>query len=137
MGQGKGKGQSNGKGKGKGMGMQGQNNWTQKMNLDGENKWIANIETTQGVKKLQEILENDKSNSIEDFQNLEKKLSDGLAIIFDKCTMKGDSHDNLHTFLLPLIKKVDMLKEISSVDQGKMISTRISSHLTEYNTFFK
>ncbi len=136
-GMGQGRGQGQGKGKGMGMGMQGQNNWMQQMKLDGENKWDANLETTQGVEKLQDIVANDKSQSVEDFKNLEKELADVMATIFDKCTMKGASHDNLHTFLVPLVKKVDMLKEVSSVEQGKMISTRISAHLNEYKTFFK
>jgi cytochrome c2 len=136
-GNGNGMGQGKGKRQGKGMGMQGQNNWIQQMKLDGENKWDANIETTQGIEKLQDILAKDKSQSIDDFKNLEKELSDVMTTIFDKCTMKGASHDNLHTFLLPLIKKVDMLKEDNSVEQGKMISTRISEHLKEYKTFFK
>jgi len=131
-------GGDNGMGKGKGMGMQGgQNKWIEQMKLDGDNKWDANIETTQGIEKLQKILKNDKSKSTEDFQGLEKKMADVMTNIFDKCTMKGGSHDNLHTFLLPLIKKMDMLKEVSSVKQGKIISMRISSHLTEYKTFFK
>jgi len=132
-----GKGNGMGQGRGKGMGMHGHNNWIQQMNLDGDEKWNANIETTQGVEKLQEILANDTSESVEDFQNLEKQLTDVVTNIFDKCTMKGASHDNLHTFLLPLIKKVDMLKEVSSIEQGKMISTRISSHLSEYKSYFK
>ncbi|WP_456442619.1 c-type cytochrome [Psychroserpens sp.] len=131
-------GKGNGMGKGKGMKMQGgQNKWIEQMKLDGDNKWDANIETTQGIEKLQDILKNDKSQSIADFQNLEKKLAGVMTTIFDECTMKGASHDNLHTFLVPLIKKVDMLKEVSSVKQGKIISMRISSHLTEYRTFFK
>ncbi len=132
-----GEGNGMGQGRGKGMGMKGQNKWIEQMKLDGEEKWDANIETTQGVEKLQEILANDTSESKEDFQNLEKELADVIIIIFDKCTMKGASHDNLHTFLVPLIKKVDMLKEVNSVKQGKIISMRISSHLTEYKTFFK
>jgi len=131
-------GEGKGMGKGKGMGMKGiQNKWIEQMKLDGDNKWDANIETTQGIEKLQEILKNDKAKSTEDFQGLEKKLADVMTNIFDKCTMKDGSHDNLHTFLLPLIKKIDMLKEVSSVKQGKIISMRIGSHLTEYKTFFK
>jgi len=123
--------------KGKGIKMQGQNKWMQQMKLDKGEKWNANIETTQGVEKLQEILMNDKSEPLEGFKNLEKVLANKVAIIFDKCTMKGESHDNLHTFLLPLIKKTDMLKEVSSIEQGKKVSARINSHLSEYKSFFK
>jgi len=138
MGQGRGKGKSQGQGKGRGngMGMQGQNNWIQKMSLNDGKKWEANIETTHGIEKLITILNNDKSKSVEDFKNLEKTLSNEITTIFDKCTMKGASHDNLHTFLLPLINKVDKLKGTNSVDQGKMISSNISSHLNEYKNFF-
>jgi len=137
MRQGRGQGMGPGKGRGKGTGMQGQNNWIQQMKLNEGKRWDANPETTQGIEKLQEILTNDKSQSIEDFQDLEKRLSDEIVIIFDKCTMKGESHDNLHTFLLPLVKKIDMFKVVSSVEQGDMISNRIFSHLAEYKTFFK
>jgi len=138
MGQGKGqgKGMDQGKGQGQGKGMHRQNNWIQQMNLNDGEKWGANIETTQGIEKLQEILDNDKSQSVEDFKNLEIALSDEITTIFDKCTMKGDSHDNLHTFLLPLINKVDKLKVTTTVNQGKMISSNISSHLDEYRNFF-
>jgi len=135
-GEGKGMGNGKGRGQGQGMRMQGQNNWLQQMSLDGDKKWEANIETTQGIEKLIAILNNDKSHSVDDFKNLEKTLSDEITTIFDKCTMKGASHDNLHTFLLPLINKVDKLKVINSVNEGKLMSSNISSHLNEYKNFF-
>jgi hypothetical protein len=122
--------------RGKGMGMQGQNNWKQQMKLDNGNTWTANIETTQGIEKLQEIVSNDKFESINDYKILAKKLSGELTVILDKCTMKGASHDNLHIFLVPLLKKVDKLKEVTSVAQGKMITDKIRTHLKEYKSYF-
>ena len=116
--------------------MQG-NNWIKKMKLNQGKKWAANIETTQGIEKLQSILNKDTSQTVADFKNLEKKLSDEMAVIFDKCNMKGASHDNLHTFLLPLIKKMDKLKEVSSVEKGKILSNKIKKHLAAYSTFFE
>ena len=122
--------------KGEGTEMQG-SNWIKNMKLNEGKKWAANIETTQGIEKLQSILNKDTSQTVADFKNLEKKLSDEMAVIFDKCTMKGASHDNLHIFLLPLIKKIDKLKEVSSVEQGNMLSDKIKKHLAAYDSFFK
>ncbi len=122
--------------RGKGMGMQSQNSWKQQMKLDNGNTWTANIETTQGIEKLQEIVSNDKFESIKDYKILAKKLSGELTVILDKCAMKGASHDNLHIFLVPLLKKVDKLKEVTSVAQGKIITDMIRTHLKEYKSYF-
>ena len=117
-------------------GMMGMKNWKEQMKLDHGKKWTANIETTKGVEKLQELLKNDTSTSVEEYHNLAKQLSGELSIILDKCTMKGASHDNLHTFLLPLLKKVDKLKEVNSVEKGNIISSKIREHLQAYKKYF-
>ena len=49
---------------------------------------------------------------------------------------KGESHDNLHVFLVPLIDKIDALGEVNSVHKGAEITRDIREHLEVYNNYF-
>ncbi|MFT5891164.1 MAG: hypothetical protein ACI9Y7_001265, partial [Dokdonia sp.] len=85
------------------------NNWETEIKLDETNKWTANDETTEGVNKMLDILENLNTNPDLDYATLGKDLKGEINVVIQKCSMKGPSHDNLHVFLMPLIDKVDAL----------------------------
>lgn len=51
--------------------------------------------------------------------------------------MKGASHDNLHVFLMPLIEKVDALREETDMEKNKALFASIFYNLEAYDTYFK
>lgn len=113
------------------------NNWLEEIQLDQGEKWDANLETTQGVNQMAEIIENHSPKTVEEFQNLASKLNDKKNFIVKECTMKGPSHDNLHIFLHPLIEKIDALSSVKSADQGEDILASINENIKEYYNYFK
>ena len=112
------------------------NNWETEIKLDGTNKWTANDETTEGVNKMLDILENLDTNPELDYAALGKDLKSEINTVIKKCSMKGPSHDNLHVFLMPLIDKVDALQEPKSIEENKALVESIFYHLKGYDRYF-
>ncbi len=111
--------------------------WINEISLNNGSKWEANSETTEGVNNMLQAINKVNPNTIQEFQELGAKLNDEKNYIVKKCTMKGASHDNLHVFLYPLIKKIDSLIEVTSETEGSKITTDIETHLEAYQRFFQ
>lgn len=107
------------------------------LDLDNGNPWPANSETTQGLNNMIEI-----TNAFSDLDNLEayQGLSDTLNaefnLILKKCTMKGEAHNQLHSYLFPMKKKFKDLTA-GNIDDSKSAFEGLKAHLSEYNTYFK
>lgn len=105
--------------------------------LDGDNLWKANTATTTGVENMRKILTNFKhTEDVAAFKDLHKTLEDEIVTIFTKCNMKGEGHDQLHNFLLPLHENLEPLK---SGDLPTCQSTFITlrKQLAIYPLYFK
>lgn len=113
------------------------NDWKEEIQLDGSQKWEANAETTQGVHKMLNIMENTAVGPEMDFKALGTKLKSEINVVIQKCSMKGASHDNLHVFLMPLIKKVDALQEENDIEKNKALVASIYYNLEAYGSYFK
>jgi len=78
--------------------------------------WEANPETTQGIKNMQQLMADfsiDSGNS----EELIVHLKDEFALIFKKCTMTGEAHEQLHNYLIPLKFKIESLSEGITVEK--------------------
>jgi len=103
---------------------------------DGE-KWEANPETTNGINTMITDLNNLAENpTLEDYKNLGAALNETKGKILNQCTMKGPAHDNLHSFLMPLIRKIKRLKNVDSIEKAEKITSKIKLHLFEYENYF-
>jgi hypothetical protein len=99
-------------------------------------KWQANLETTAGIRAMQESMDAYISGSPpENYKALQKKLESDLQLIFQQCTMTGEAHNQLHNYLLPLKKMMDDLDAGDPV-KGKETFIRIQQHLAAYDQFF-
>jgi len=107
--------------------------------LDEGKKWKANVETSQGVNKMmgsvKKVISSDLSD-IEDYRALGAALQTDFNEIFQKCTMTGEAHEQLHNFLLPM---VDMVKTFEQKDLAACEKTlpRIKEHLGSYYDYFE
>lgn len=113
------------------------NSWVNEIELDNGNKWDANPETNEGVKKMMDILQNKEKKSVEDFHALASELNEVKNYVVKECTMKGPSHDNLHVFLHPLIEKIDALGKVTTVEKGVEITKSIEDNIRGYYNYFK
>lgn len=65
-------------------------------------KWQANPETTEGVIAMMDHLEAFRNLGLGDYEQLRIHLEDEFKMIFEKCTMKGEAHNQLHNYLYPM-----------------------------------
>jgi len=109
-----------------------------KLSLKNGAKWKANEATTQGITNMQEIINNNISDS--KFSSLTKKgelLEEEMKVIFEKCDMTGEAHDQLHNFLLPLVKKFRALKDASNLDEFYLMEQEVKNYLETYTDYFE
>jgi hypothetical protein len=102
-----------------------------KVSLNNGQPWEANPETTSGIKALQRLIL--ASNTGESAAVLKEKLNVEFTIIFKKCTMTGEAHDQLHNYLLPLKHKINAIEEANK----KPMQQEIASYLEQYTLYFK
>lgn len=114
------------------------NSWINDIELKNNNeRWEANKETTEGVKKMSSIVKKSDPKTVEDYHQLASELNEEKNTVVKKCTMEGASHDNLHIFLHPLIEKINALGKVESVEKGAEITANIEENLREYDNYFE
>jgi len=93
-------------------------------------KWMANEETIEGIQNMKQIV--GSSSNILSHDSVKKSLQNEINTIFLKCNMKGEAHDQLHNYLLPLKAKVN---ELSDDDQLKI--DEIEIYLNDFSEYFQ
>lgn len=101
-----------------------------KVSLNKGELWKANPETTAGINAIRKIILGSSQEEIASV--LKEKLNSEFTLIFKKCTMKGEAHNQLHNYLLPLKLKIDSLEDSNKAEIKKEIIT----YLDEYPLFF-
>lgn len=99
--------------------------------LDNGKLWVANPETTEGIKNMQKIISERKQEATGAV--LKEALENEFQMIFEKCTMTGEAHNQLHNYLLPLKMK---LNQLDGTNDEAVIS-EIDAHLKEYSNYFQ
>lgn len=105
----------------------------EKVKLDKGEKWIANIETNEGIDNMLAMVKKEESKEAPDYVMLKGSLDKEFNVVLEKCTMTGESHDQLHNYLLPLKAKIDKLDPNSS----KEAIEDIKNYLLTYYDYFK
>ncbi|MAO07844.1 MAG: hypothetical protein CL596_03940 [Alteromonas sp.] len=113
------------------------NDWMHNIQLDNGAKWEANPETNQGVTKMKLAFAQNNPKDLKDYHELAETLNNDKNFVIKECTMKGPSHDNLHVWLLPLIDKIDALKEAKTLEEAQQIYKSIEQNVNAYDTYFE
>lgn len=103
--------------------------------LNDGNPWKANYETIEGINKMTSRLENLPIDA-EGYQALGDSLKADFNTIITECTMKGEAHEQLHQFLMPLRNDIGIL---SAGDKGEYEEAviEIKKHLSMFSTYFE
>jgi hypothetical protein len=94
--------------------------------------WEANAETTLGIKNMQQLIA-DYSTENGNTEELITNLQAEFAMIFKKCTMTGEAHEQLHNYLIPLKFKIENFSE-GKIDKN---SDDIEKYLKDYFNYFQ
>ncbi len=106
------------------------------IDLDNGNLWSANIETTQGINNMINLMNSfSDKESVEAYNLLDKNLEKEFNTILTKCTMEGESHNQLHNYLVPM---KEMFESLSSSDLNtcKENYNKLNNYLKEYSKYF-
>lgn len=108
-----------------------------KVSLNNGELWMANIETTQGIDNMiMQMNSFSDTESVEAYAKLKTDLDKEFGTILKECTMKGDSHNQLHNFLVPM---QEMFEGLTSTDLEtcKENYHTLNDHLKGYSKYFK
>lgn len=103
------------------------------LQLNNGEKWGTNSETTAGIERMTAII----ANTELDFTTKGENLNVEMKRVFTECTMEGEAHEQLHTYLLPMVKLFRELKEAETENGATAKQNEIQQHLNIYSTFFK
>ncbi|OGS73967.1 MAG: hypothetical protein A3F91_14380 [Flavobacteria bacterium RIFCSPLOWO2_12_FULL_35_11] len=107
------------------------------LKLNNGDLWMANAETTEGIEKMTQLIANfTDTENMEAYAELKKTLETEFGTIISKCTMTGESHDQLHNYLLPM---KPLFKDLAAEDleTRKAALEKLTKHLSEYSAYFK
>lgn len=110
---------------------------TNSVSLNNGKKWKANEATTTGINNMLEIIDQYENSRIEHQTAISDSLSLEFKTIFQKCTMKGEAHNQLHNYLLPIHKQLENLNKGDSQDEFNSRLKAIKIQLSTYNNFFE
>lgn len=105
------------------------------LKLNNNSKWQANIETTEGVKEMQNLVSTFIKEDSNDYLTLKEQLETKFAYIFEKCTMKGESHDQLHNYLYPMKTLFENLAKDPNTAQQAVVD--LQHHIPVYFQYFE
>jgi len=99
-------------------------------------KWEANVETTNEIGAMVGMVKELSENAaLEDYRGVQKRLAVSFQTILQKCTMKGEAHNQLHNYLMPLKEKIDKLGDCDPAS-CKTLASDIKDYLLKYSHFF-
>lgn len=95
------------------------------------NRWIANPETTAGIANMSAIL-NAFDPASGNADTLKASLEEEFGLIFERCTMEGEAHEQLHNYLIPIHHALREFDGTAADDREAM-----AAHLATYTTYFQ
>lgn len=94
-----------------------------KMSLNNGNKWNSDEPTYRSMSlmeaKLADFTKNNSEPSPAKYQELGTALSGITQEIINKCSMKGEAHEQLHNVLVPMLSNVGNIKNAGDTTTGK------------------
>lgn len=107
------------------------------LSLNEGEPWEANQETTEGIAAIETIIvQTTYPEDTAAFTILEGELRKEYKLIFKRCTMKGEAHNQLHSYLMPLSEKMGRLAKGEYADR-ELAYQEVLEHLELYSIYFK
>ena len=107
------------------------------LKLNNGEKWVANNETQIGIVKMDSIIQKFKNDETNNYLGLGNDLSKQTSFIIKSCNMKGESHDQLHVVLVPMLDKISTLKESDNIEECKSSLVELENLIESYFYHFK
>lgn len=108
------------------------------LTLNNGNKWIANMETIDGIKNMIAIIaEPMEEDRIILFVARGQQLMTEFETLVSKCNMTGEAHEQLHHYILPLKEKIELLMNCEDITTCDLTQLDILRHLHLFGEYFE
>lgn len=107
------------------------------LELNNGEKWVVDKEMMVEVANIDKALSDFEGQKISDYHNLAKKIKTNLSALTSSCTMIGQSHDELHKWLLPFFDLNFSLLKSTKIEEANVIVESIEFELLVFHVYFK
>jgi len=103
--------------------------------LNNGSVWKANTETTAGINNMISLINESENKKDASCKDLGLSLNQEFNQILKKCSMKGEAHEQLHHYLMPIIPVIDKIEQ----ESGDCKTTReeLKEYLGKYDNYFE
>ena len=105
--------------------------------LNDGSKWKVNEEMMPAINAIEKDLNEYSSSDEGDYTVLAENLQNSIGLLTSSCTMQGQSHDELHKWLLPFINSVKELTEVENENDATEIIETIQASFNTYSEYFE
>jgi hypothetical protein len=107
------------------------------LKLNNGEKWEVNEDMSPHIDKGNELVHEFISQKGTDFQTLAENLISQNNNLIQSCTMKGESHDELHKWLHPHMDLINKLSNASNLEEAKVLISQIDQSFETYQNYFE
>jgi hypothetical protein len=107
------------------------------ISLNNGKKWTVNAEMKPHIEEANAILTQYMAGDETDYQALAQRLADQNTKLIKSCTMKGESHDELHKWLHPHMELIEQLAGADDLAAANPIIAQLESSFSTYHTYFE
>lgn len=100
-------------------------------------RWKVNDGMRPFVEQGDSILEGYVSSKGENYQELAEQLKQKNNNLIKNCTMTGESHDQLHKWLMPHIQLIQELSEADNLTDAGNLLDQIKLSFATYKEYFE
>ena len=104
--------------------------------LDNGNRWKVNPEMIPHLQASEQALKSYQNNNSSDYKQLTVEMKKHNDQLISSCTMKGESHEQLHHWLHPHLKLVKALSEAENEEAAERIIKKLEASFEEYHNYF-
>ncbi|MCC5917429.1 MAG: hypothetical protein JJU02_08900 [Cryomorphaceae bacterium] len=109
----------------------------QTISLNNGEKWFVNEEMKPFILEAENILIEYINNNSTDHKTLAVQLKEKNSGLIKNCTMKGESHDELHNWLHPHIDLIKKLEQEEDAGNAPSIVKELVTSFETYHQYFQ
>ncbi|MBK6930922.1 MAG: hypothetical protein IPH12_08595 [Saprospirales bacterium] len=113
------------------------NHNTGDLKLNNGEKWKVNAEMKPHIERGNKILDDYLVQQSANWRELAEKLKSENENLIKSCTMKGQSHDELHKWLHPHMELIDKLSTATNLMEAETLIAQIGQSFKTYQTYFE
>ncbi len=110
---------------------------TDMIKLNQGEKWSVNPEMSPYILESETILTTYTQTKSTNYKRLAEQLADKNSGLVNSCTMKGESHDELHKWLHPHMELIESLSNAENSETAQTLILELQKSFETYHKYFQ